>query len=106
MGELAPEFKQKIANFDGNASANNQEKDVIFYLESYTQNMPPEYLNKLIDAIKMKLRDKELNKDQIYRECGKAIKELNEKIENEKRNRSLVEKSIDSLKNDGILTVV
>lgn len=92
MGELAPEFKQKIANSDGNNEMNNQEKDVIFYVESWARDMPPAYLNKLIDAIKEKLKNKQLSKDQIRIECENAINKLNDDLKKEKKDRTLLEK--------------
>lgn len=94
MGELAPEFKQKIANFDGNNQINTQEKDVIFYVESYARSMPPEYLNKLIDAIKEKLKDKQLSKDQIRIECESAINKLNNDLK-----ETFFEKKLRNVKN-------
>lgn len=83
MGELAPEFKQKIADFDGDSAVSKQEKDIMFYVESYAWNMPPEYLNRLIDAIRAKLKDKECSKAQIGLECEKAINDLSKTIQKE-----------------------
>lgn len=94
MGELAPEFKQKIANFDGHADIDSDEKAVIFYVESWARNMPPEYLDKLIDAIKEKLKDKQLSKDQIRVECESAVKALNHEIQEEKKQKKAANRTI------------
>ncbi len=92
MGELAPEFVQKIAHFDGNSQINEQEKEVISYLESYVRNMPPAYLNKLIEAIKEKLKNKELSKDQIRKECEASIRTLSEEVQPKKEGRWFMDK--------------
>lgn len=92
MGELAPEFVQKIAHFDGNSQINEQEKEVISYLESYVRNMPPAYLNKLIEAIKEKLKNKELSKDQIRKECEASIRALSQEVEPKKEGRWFMDK--------------
>ena len=84
MNELSQEFKQKIANFDNNPEMNTQEKDVLFYVESYARDMPTAYLDKLIKAIQEKLKNKQLTKTQIWKECEDAINELNRDMKNKK----------------------
>lgn len=85
MGELAQEYKQKIAAFDNPSAVSEKEKDVIFYVESWARDMPPAYLNKLISAIEVKLKNKELSKDQIRQECQSARDKLNKEISDAKK---------------------
>ena len=76
MGELAPEFKQKIANSDGDNEINNNERTAISYIEKWAWNMPPDRVKKLINAVTTILEQKKYETIDILKECEKALKVL------------------------------
>ena len=88
MTESAPEWQQNIINTGEKWKKDSAEKAAIDFIESHKKaGMPPERLNKLIDAITKLLKQKAHDKDTVLRGCEEALRTLwwDIKIETEKK---------------------